>query len=107
MLILEPALQNQVFLTTEVALSIQLSLQVVKNVLRLSVDSLANLHEILPGSLGCGDELGDWELTLDGCSFLTVFLDFIHDLLNSVQQVNVVIAFMTLDLVQIEALYQI
>ena len=74
--------------------------------LRLSFDYICDLHEILPRSLRCGYELCDWKLTLDACSFLAIFLNFFHNFLDSVQQVDERVLFMTIDLVQIEALYQ-
>ena len=60
MLVLEPSSKNQVSIRTEVTLNIELSLDEVENVLRFSSDLSADIVEVDPRGLGCGQELGDW-----------------------------------------------
>ena len=53
LLVLQLALQDQILLTTKVALDVQFGLDKVEDVLWLPIYLFANLVEVLPRRLGC------------------------------------------------------
>ena len=103
-LVLELSLKDEVSLTSEVTLRVELRLEEVEHVLLLTGDLSADRFEVLPGGLGRGEELGHGGLALDVGDVFALLGLCLHDLLDAVQHVDVVIIFVSVHLVQVELL---
>lgn len=107
-LVLVLAHNNQVAFTAKVTFDIQLGLQEVQNVLRFTLNLLADRVEVDPGGLGGGELARAGILTFLVFLFLLVivFGRLVHDVLNSLEQIAVLVNLVTLHFVQVKLHYQ-
>lgn len=104
MLILVFPDQYKIVFTTKVALYIKFGLKEVKDVLWLSVDSLANGPKVRPGGSSRTEMASHWVLDLLVLGFFVIFVLVLHLLLYSDKKIQVVVNHVALYSVEIKSL---
>ena len=107
MLVLIATLKNKIRFGAKIAFNIQLSLEIVQNMLLFTPNLLANEVKVLPGGLRGGNKARLRQLILLVLALLFIPLfRIVHRCFNSIQQEFVLILLVSVHLIQVKFLYK-